>query len=51
MKGWYIGERGDEKYLICKCCGRHQDVPFDVCPDCHAGAKDSNNGKSEGEEE
>lgn len=34
MKGWYIRDRDDVKYYICKNCGRHHDVPYKTCPDC-----------------
>lgn len=30
---WRIEEHGEDVY-VCKNCWRHQDAPYDRCPDC-----------------
>lgn len=46
MKNWYVVDREDEKYYVCKSCGHSHDVPYAVCPDCHAGETEES-GKEE----
>ena len=46
MKNWYVIDKEDEKYYVCKSCGRSHDVPYAVCPDCHAGETEES-GKEE----
>lgn len=46
MRGYYIKEKPDgETVFICKCCGRSQDFPSPICPDCgNDTTQDSNKG-------
>jgi rubrerythrin len=45
MNGYYYIERPDgTEYFICRNCGRHQDAPFEICPDCGADSDERKGG-------